>query len=734
MFPREFHRESRREFRREWFINCPRGLESLLLEELQSLGAEALRETVAGVYAGGDLVFAYRVCLWSRLANRVLLPLGKFDVSGADDLYAAVHSVDWRHHIDPANAMAVDFHGQSEAIRHTKFGAQRVKDAIVDRLQADCGARPDVDPRHALARVNAHLARGRLALSLDLAGGSLHRRGYRVAMVPAPLKENLAAALLVRAGWPAIAERGGALIDPLCGSGTLLIEGAMMAADIAPGLLRRRFGFEQWPQHDQGLWAGLRDEAARRREQGLARNLPEIRGYDKDTRAVEAADANIAAAGLEKVVRVSAKPLTALKRPTHRVVGKGLLISNPPYGERWGDMEALRPLYRELGDIARREFPGWLLAVFTGNPELGQELRLRSDRKYKLFNGTIPAQLLLFSLRDAPPAETVTDTGPAPLSEGAEMFANRLRKNSRKLQSWLKRSGVTCYRLYDNDMPEYAVAVDIYGEAIHVQEYAPPATVDASAARRRLSEIRQALHHLYPASRERIVFKERRPQKGDDQYRPLGTASPGHGFVVREGAARLEVNLRDYLDTGLFLDHRPVRQMLHDMARGKRFLNLFCYTAAATVHAALGGAETSLSLDMSNTYLEWARRNFDLNRLDTRRHRLLRADCLEWLAQGEGQGEYDLIFLDPPTFSNSRKMEGVLDIQRDHPRLIRDAMAMLAPGGTLVFSNNFRRFRMDDGITGDFHVEDITARTIPPDFSRNPKIHNCWLIRASGSG
>ncbi len=714
---------------KEWFINCPKGLEGLLADELRALGADAVRETVAGVYAGGDLRFAYSACLWSRLANRVLLPLGRFQVDTAEDLYGAVRSLPWQHHLTADKTLAVTFTGGNEAIRHTQFGAQRVKDAIVDVLQETTGRRPDVDLRQPQVRINAHLAKGKLAVSLDLSGESLHRRGYRVAMVAAPLKENLAAALLIRAGWPEIRARGGALIDPLCGSGTLLVEGAMMATDIAPGLHRARFGFLHWREHDEALWQALYGEALARKERGLAGELPEIRGYDKDTRAVEAALANIAELGLDAVVRVSPKPVTALKKPTHKAIGEGLLISNPPYGERWGEVEALRPLYQALGESARREFPGWRLAVFTGNPDLAGELRLRSDKRYRLYNGTIPAQLLLFELRSEQQQVAEKARGEQrreTLSEGARMFANRLGKNARKLQPWLKRSGVSCYRLYDSDMPEYAVAVDIYGEAIHVQEYAPPASVDEQAARRRLGEVRQALLLRYPDSADKLFFKQRRRQKGEDQYRRLA-GGQGATFTVGEGQARLEVNLADYLDTGLFLDHRPVRGMLGEMAAGQRFLNLFCYTAAATVQAALGGASSSLSIDMSNTYLEWAERNYRLNGLDSDRHRLLRADCLDWLAKREGQ--YDLIFLDPPTFSNSKKMEGVLDIQRDHPALIRDAMAILAPGGTLVFSNNFRRFQMDEGIARDYQVEDISARTIPPDFERNSKIHHCWLIR-----
>lgn len=708
------------------FVNCPKGLESLLLAELQSLGASEVRETVAGVYASGGADLPYRVCLWSRLANRVLLPLARFDVNDADDLYRGAGAVDWLAHMDASTSFAVDFAGQSDAIRHSQFGAQKIKDAIVDQFQRREGTRPSVDLQSPQLRINAYLAKGKLALSLDLSGESLHRRGYRVQMVPAPLKENLAAAILLRAGWPQVCAGGGSLIDPMCGSGTLLIEAAMMAADIAPGVLRQHYGFLHWKHFDADLWRALREEAAARKSAGLLRDIPEIRGYDKDSRAIAAALANIAAIGLERIVRVAAKPLSALKMPTHRNLETGLLLTNPPYGERWGEVEELRPLYTELGRIAKAEFPGWTLGVFTGNLELAQEVRLRADKSYSLFNGTIAAKLFMFSLRAAS-----ADTGeqkPRELGENPQMLANRLIKNARKLKAWLARTGVTCYRLYDSDLPEYAVAIDIYGDAIHVQEYAPPATIDANKAKQHLREVRQALLHLYPQSREKLYFKERRRQTGDSQYQPLSPwGRKGNGFVINEGPAKVEVNLSDYLDSGLFLDHRPVRELIRNQAKGKRFLNLFCYTAVASVHAALGGAVSSLGLDMSNTYLEWAKRNFDLNGIDSHKHRLLRADCLTWLAQREGQ--FDLIFLDPPTFSNSKKMADVLDVQRDHVRLIDDAMAILAPGGTLIFSNNFRRFKMDESLAQRYRIEDITRQSIPPDFERNQKIHQCWLLR-----
>ncbi|MBQ0711840.1 MAG: bifunctional 23S rRNA (guanine(2069)-N(7))-methyltransferase RlmK/23S rRNA (guanine(2445)-N(2))-methyltransferase RlmL, partial [Porticoccus sp.] len=444
--------------------------------------------------------------------------------------------------------------------------------------------------------------------------------------------------------------------------------------------------------------------------------------------------------GLDKQVRVIPKPMTAFKKPTHTQIDHGLMICNPPYGERWGEMEELRPLYESLGELAKRECPGWRLAVITGNAELAGELRLRAEKKYKLFNGTIPSQLLLFQLRGKEEQDRNTKEDnerearkqASPLTEGATMFANRLKKNARKLNNWLKQSGVSCYRLYDADMPEYSVAVDIYDDAIHVQEYAPPADIDEQQANKHLTEVRQALQHLYPESSKKLFFKERRRQKGDSQYqRQQNRTRDNAVLTVTEGKAKFEVNLADYLDSGLFLDHRPVRRMIADMVDGKRFLNLFSYTAAATVQAVLGGAKTSLSVDMSNSYLDWAKRNFSLNEIDKDSHQLLRADCLEWLAVGEG--EYDVIFLDPPTFSNSKKMDSVLDIQRDHPRLIDEAMAILAPGGTLVFSNNFRKFSMDEDVSDRYQVENITDSTLDPDFQRNQKIHNCWLIKKEQS-
>ncbi len=673
----------------------------------------------------------YRACLWSRLANRILRPVITVDAADGDQMYAQLKAFDWSTLFTRRQSFAIDFSGESRSIRNTQYGAQRCKDAIVDWFVDHAGERPDVERRSPDIRLNVRLSKGRAVVSVDYSGGSLHQRGYRQKAGAAPLKENLAAAILLRADWPGMAARGGGLIDPMCGSATLLVEGAMMSADIAPGLGRRRFGFERLGDFNEPQWQAILTDARGRAERGRASQLPEIRGYDADPRVVSRAQENIAAAGLEKTVRVSCKPLAELKKPTHRPMPRGLLVCNPPYGERLGEKRSLMFLYRQLGEVMAREFPDWDAAIFTSDLELGKATGLRSHKRYRLFNGALEAQLLLFhmqgnTLSEAKPA--AGDPGAAQaggeLSDGARMFANRIRKNRKRLASWVRREHIECYRLYDADMPEYAVAVDLYGEWAHVAEYQAPKGVDPDAAERRMNEVRMALPEALGISPERIVYKQRQRQRGTTQYEKQDSRQDF--FSVSEGSARLLVNLHDYLDTGLFLDHRPLRLRIAEQARGKDFLNLFCYTGAATIHAALGGARSTTSVDMSNTYLEWLRKNLAHNGLGESQHQRVRANCMQWLS--EHNGEYDLILLDPPSFSNSKSMDSSFDVQRDHSQLLRSAMARLREGGVLYFSNNRRGFKLDPALEEEFACEDITAKTLDPDFQRNRRIHCCWQI------
>jgi len=532
---------------------------------------------------------------------------------------------------------------------------------------------------------------------------------------------------LLRAGWPAVNDAGGLLVDPLCGSGTFLIEAALIAADAAPALTREYFGFSGWHGHDAVLWERLRAEARARRAARVPRRC--ILGSDVDPDAVRMALENCEHAGVAEWIHVERRPLGEVTRPKSDV---GLVVANPPYGERIGAESGLSDLYSELGRILRERFRGWQAAILTGNPPLARNLGIYAKRTHRVYNGTIECRLLRFELDEASeqrPAEAVrADWSGRP---GAQMFANRLRKNLKLLDPWALREHIDCFRVYDADMPEYAFAIDLYGrEARHayVQEYAPPKTVNQESARERRREVLAVLPEVLGVPLQQVHSRVRKPQRGSDQYEKRESVAERH--VVRENGLKFWVNFRDYLDTGLFLDHRIMRQLLREWAEGADFLNLFCYTGSATVYAAAGGARSTTSVDLSNTYLDWAHENLLLNGFTEPTHELFRADCLEWLeSQALWGPRFDLIFVDPPTFSNSKRMEGVLDVQRDHVGMIRRSLRLLRPAGRLVFSTNYTRFKLDAEALADLAVEDITAKTIPKDFERHAKIHQCFVVR-----
>ena len=735
----------------ELFLTCPKGLEALLAEEAAALGLEEVREHTSAIRGFADMQTAYRLCLWSRLANRVLLVLSRFTMRDADELYDGVSAIDWHEHLLASGSLAVEFSGQGSGIDNTHFGALKVKDAIVDKLRNAAGERPSIDKLNPDMRVHLRLDRGEAVLSLDLSGHSLHQRGYRLQQGAAPLKENLAAAVLIRSGWPRIAAAGGALADPMCGVGTFLVEAAMIAADIAPNLKRERWGFSAWLGHVPAPWQRLHEEAVERAEIGLAKPPLWIRGYEADPRLIQPGRNNVERAGLSNWIKIYQGELATFEpRPDHNQTG--LVICNPPYGERLGDEASLLYLYQNLGERLRQACLNWEAAIFTGAPDLGKRMGIRSHKQYAFWNGALPCKLLLIKVSpeqfvtgerrtpeqrqvereqlaiDGPSAEPVAAPVVAELarlSEGGQMFANRLQKNLKQLGKWARRDGVECYRVYDADMPEYAVAIDLYGDWVHVQEYAAPRSIEPEKAQARLFDALAAIPQALGVDKSKVVVKRRERQSGTKQY--TRQAAQGQFREVNEGGIKLLVNLTDYLDTGLFLDHRPLRLRIQKEAAGKRFLNLFCYTATASVHAAKGGARSTTSVDLSKTYLDWARRNLSLNGFSDK-NKLEQGDVMAWLAAD--RSEYDLIFIDPPTFSNSKRMEGIFDVQRDHVQLLDLAMTRLAPGGVLYFSNNFRKFILDEGLAARYGVEEISGKTIDPDFARNTKIHRAWRLTA----
>ncbi|WP_338885587.1 bifunctional 23S rRNA (guanine(2069)-N(7))-methyltransferase RlmK/23S rRNA (guanine(2445)-N(2))-methyltransferase RlmL [Xenorhabdus sp. TH1] len=704
------------------FASTARGLEELLKNELEILGAQSCKIAQGGVHFQGDDRVMYKSLLWSRLASRIMMPLNEFKVYSDLDLYLGVQSIDWSEIFSVDSTFSVHFSGTNEEIRNTQYGALKVKDAIVDSFMRKIKQRPDVAKQQPDVRIHVFLNKEKAIVSLDLSGDSLHIRGYRDLAGQAPLKENLAAAIILRSGWQA----GTPMVDPMCGSGTLLIEAAMMAADCAPGLYRQHWGFTSWLQFNETIWREVTTEAQVRFRKGLQETTSRFFGTDIDRRVMDMARSNARRAGVSQLIQFQQGDASKLENPLPEGP-EGTVLSNPPYGERLESEPALIALHSVFGRVMKARFPGWRLSLFSASPELLGCLQLRAEREFKAKNGPLDCIQKNYVIQKS---EQLADK-PQSLDIGiAEDYANRLRKNEKKISKWAKQQGIDCYRLYDADLPEYNVAVDRYADKIVVQEYAPPKSVDANKARQRLFDVISATMNVLSLSSNQLILKTRQRQKGKSQYEKM--AEKQEFLLVNEYGAKFWVNLTDYLDTGLFLDHRIARKKLGEMSRGKDFLNLFAYTGSATVHAGLGGARSTTTVDMSRTYLEWAEKNLQANGLTGRQHRLIQADCLGWLAQTREQ--FDVIFIDPPTFSNSKRMENTFDVQRDHIELMKQLKRLLRPGGTLMFSNNKRGFKMDFAELNKLGLvaNEITEKTLSQDFARNRQIHNCWLLHHAG--
>ncbi|OOF54458.1 bifunctional 23S rRNA (guanine(2069)-N(7))-methyltransferase RlmK/23S rRNA (guanine(2445)-N(2))-methyltransferase RlmL [Rodentibacter genomosp. 2] len=707
---------------KQLFATTSRGFEELLKVELTELGALNPKVVQGGVHFQADEETLYRTLLWSRLASRILLPLIETKIYSDLDLYAAVSAFNWLAHFDERMTFFVDFNGTNQEIRHTQFGAMRVKDGIVDYFERQGKARPNVDKMQPDVRIHAYLNREELVISLDLSGEALHLRGYREDTGQAPLRETLAAAIVLRSGWKA----GMPLVDPMCGSGTLLIEAAQMEAGIAPQLYRLHWGFDFWKGHNQMVWEKVKSEAIASAEEKQGKIQPHFYGFDLDHQVLKKAQRNAKNAGVAHLITWQQGDVAALTNPSPNEVG--MVICNPPYGERLGTTPALIALYSVFGQRLKKEFGGWNASIFSSESTLLDCLRMRANRQFKAKNGPLDCVQKNYQISARISEQSAVENSLEfnRTSEVAVDFANRLQKNIKKIEKWAKQQGLDAYRLYDADLPEYNLAVDRYADHIVVQEYAAPKNIDENKARQRLLDAVTATLNVTGVETNKLILKVRQKQKGTNQYEKL--ANKGEYFYVNEYGAQLWVNLTDYLDTGLFLDHRLTRKMVGELAKGKDFLNLFAYTGSATVHAALGGAKSTTTVDMSNTYLNWAEQNLILNDLDGKSHQLIQADCLQWLEKCDRQ--FDLIFVDPPTFSNSKRMEASWDVQRDHIKLMANLKRILRQGGTIVFSNNKRGFKMDfAGLEAlGLSAVEISHKTLPLDFERNKQIHNCWLV------
>lgn len=739
------------------------GLQTALAEEIRGLVGARVSDRPFGVSLDATTEQAYRIVCDSLIAGHVYLGIVSGRADDADGLYRLGQSIDWTRLFPVDAGFSITATGTSESLRHTGFIVTRLKDAIVDQFRDRTGNRPSVDTDAPDMRIHCHLTQAGFAnISIELSNGSLHRRGYRTEGGLAPLRENLAAAILWRSRWPEIGAQGGALFDPMCGSGTLLIEAALRAYGQPEWMRQARIGSLAWLGHDHSAQQSVLDTPVAPCASDATQADIKICGRDIDPTQIAAAQANVRRAGLDDRIELSVADAWSTPCPDSlNGLKEGLLISNLPYGNRIpgpGTTQELRQRWSSLVDRWQGCFAGWSWAMLM--PE-GQatDWPLRYEKAFDFDNGGTPVQLLRGVIDPAQRRETPGPRGLAARllaqarkvenpnvenpSADDQSFANRLRKNWKHISKVAQRQGWTCFRVYDADLPEFNLAIDHYrdedGERwIDIQEYQAPGRIDPQLARQRLATAVLRVQEQLDVADDHLLVRQRRRQSGSGQY---GRMAQEHiRKIVHEGDARLWVNLTDYLDTGLFLDHRLVRDRVAALAEGKSLLNLFCYTASASVRAAVAGARTTVSVDLSNTYLDWAAENFELNGIEASRedrragHRLLRADVLEWLATASARPEartgFDVIFCDPPSFSNSKTMRDVLDIQRDHERIVRQCMRLLKPDGRLVFSNNLRGFKLATYLQKDFHIDDISRKTLPEDFSRTPNRRSVFEISA----
>jgi 23S rRNA (guanine2445-N2)-methyltransferase / 23S rRNA (guanine2069-N7)-methyltransferase len=727
------------------FITGHKGFETLLFHEIRQIlqNQEAkITKRYGGVEVLGGIDCVYRLCLYSRLSNRVFCELKQFKAEDEEGLYQAIHELDWSQHLTTEHTFSVSATLSRSNLDHSHYVSLKVKDAIVDQFRERVNSRPSVEKQHPDLHIHLNIHRNQASLSLDLSGESLHKRGYRSQHSGAPLKEHLAASIIAYAGWNRETAKTHQFIDPMCGSGTFAIEAAMIAANIAPGLDRTYFGFSKWLQHDVSLWQACLQQAEEEIDHAIK---PVIYASDYDNKAIEIARANAARAGVEDLIQFSHQDIAELQVENEQV--PAIVICNPPYGERLQSEQGLASLYGEMGSSLRKISPA-AVHIISANPDFLHRLRLKRVSKKAVRNGPIDCVLASFEVESGSASHTlVEDAGPSESKlakireaqlESATPLINRLQKNNKHLRRWAKRSGVSCYRIYDADLPEFSFALDVYQSDIspalrwfHMQEYQAPKTIDEDKAESRIELAKQAVKQVFEIDDSLLYCKTRRRQRGKRQYQKQD--SQGELFQVREGQAALLVNLSDYLDSGLFLDHRIIRQRVFDLASGKSVLNLFCYTGSVGVQAALGGASLVINIDMSTTYLNWSRENHLVNQLtDDSQYQYLRADVLELLEKPETYGIdrcFDLIFLDPPSFSNSSKMQQTLDLQRDHEHLIEQSMYLLESDGLLLFSTNKKGFKLSESLLHRYNIKNISQDTIPEDFKRRPGIHRCWEIR-----
>ena len=720
------------------------GLEAVVKRELAALGYEGHIIAPGWIRFKGDPLAICRCNLWLRCADRVLLQVACFAADNFDTLFETTRALNWRDWICPTGAFPVVGRSLKSQLSSVPACQRTVKKAVVESLQHGyrCQLLPEDGP---LFKIQIALLDDQATLTLDTTGPSLHKRGYRRQAAPAPLKETLAAALLELSFW----NPQRPLLDPFCGAGTIVIEAARIARNMAPGM-ERQFVSDNWPWLPTTCWNEARAET-----RDLVENPPAERlvGTDQSDRVLVAARQNAVAAGVDDQVHFQRRAFADLSSRRQY----GCLVTNPPYGQRL-ESGPLAELYRSIPEVLRK-LPSWSHFVLTAHPHFESLVERQADRRRKLYNGRIECTYYQFhgprpprpQRRDpaAPPTEqaALPDTpavapnqpsvrAPAVFGgltskgkEQAELFHNRLAKRARHLRRWPGKRGITCFRIYDRDIPEVPLTVDRYEDYLHLVESERPHNRSRAEHADWLDLMVQTAATTLDVKRTHTFLKRKQPQRGKAQHARLDDQR--HEIRVREGGLQFLVNLSDYLDTGLFLDHRTTRSMVRQASPGTRFLNLFGYTGAFTVYAASGGAASTTTVDLSPTYLDWARRNLKLNGFDAPQNALVRADALEYIRGLRPVPTFDLAVIDPPTFSNSKRTESDWSIQQNYAELLNGVLRVMHPGGTVFFSTNFRRFKFNVTSITPAETIEISKQTVPEDY-RNRRIHRCWKIHVPG--
>ena len=747
----------------EFFATCPKGFEKLLAQELESLHIKKVRPLGGQVAFYGLLADAYRVCLWSRLASRVILVLDRIEAATSDTLYEELSHIAWEDHIGPHATIAINAYGTNDQLRNTNFIAVRTKDAIVDRLAAKRGNRPMVNTLAPDVTIVVRVSRNRATVGIDLAGEALFKRSLTGGRGPArefaPLRLDYAAALLYLQAQTATSAPGfspDALLPALLfpGAGALAQEAAGMALDMAPGILRARWGMTGWAGHNDDVWQDLLAEADERAERGQERQIT-LYAADPRPKAKEAVLYTLRAGSLKADVQFLAAS-ELLKHAEHFTGVVADLSWTKEEPTLQGSAYATLGLFAgQAGtlltsdtntDTVLRATPAQTLSVYVGNS-------IATIRSYPAVN----AEEVDSSATNAPVSSSEPTSVPAgptvmvnnqPVSvlvPASDQFAARLTKVAKQRAKWARKNDVSCYRVYDADLPDYAVSIDIYKGAtkpttwLQTSEYAASKEIDPDLAKRRLLDVLALAPRILGVPSSNVNLRTRTRAKGGSQYSDEGSATDNSRkemLLIDEGGLLFEVNFASRLDCGIFLDHRDTRAEIRELMKragtAKSFLNLFAYTGTATCYAADGGALHSTTVDLSRPSLEWAKRNMKRNGFGGEEHEFVQADVLSWITEmRHTKNRWNVIFCDVPTFSNSSRMkQSSFDVQRDHAELIIGISRLLTHGGVAIFSCNLRTFKPDvekierAGVV----IEDITSKTIPEDFSRNQKIHHAYKI------